>query len=49
MTQEDRKLLLQDLSARLPYGVVVHTDYKDIKLDRKHCGIGVLYYEDYNM
>ena len=28
MTQEDKKLLLQDLCARLPYGVIVrHADY----------------------
>ena len=28
MTQEDKELLLKDLSARLPYGVIVrHTDY----------------------
>lgn len=28
MTQEDRKLLLKDLCARLPYGVCVHIRYK---------------------
>jgi len=48
MTQEEKQLLLKDLCARLPYGVVIHTDYEDIKLDRNHCGIGVLYYEHYN-
>ena len=26
MTQEDKKLLLKDLCARLPYGVIVHFD-----------------------
>ena len=29
MTQEDRKLLLKDLCARLPYGVVVGYSGKD--------------------
>ena len=48
MTQEDKQLLLKDISARLPYGLVIHTDYKDIKLDRSHCGIGVLYYDYYS-
>ena len=28
MTQEDKELLLKDLSARLPYGVVVELDEK---------------------
>jgi len=39
MTQEDKKLLLKDLSARLPYGVKVRTPYNDAILggivDRK--------------
>ena len=48
MTQEDKELLLKDLCARLPYGVVVHADDVDIKLDRNHCGLGVLYYEHYS-
>ena len=48
MTQEEKKLLLADLCARLPYGTVIHTDYKDIKLDTDHCGIGVLYYKHYS-
>ena len=48
MTQEDKELLLQDLCARLPYGVVVHADDVDIKLDRNHRGLGVLYYEHYS-
>ena len=29
MTQEDKQLLLQDISARLPYGVKVKTPYND--------------------
>lgn len=28
MTQEDKELLLKDLCARLPYGVVIHFDEK---------------------
>lgn len=39
MTQEDKELLLKDLSARLPYGVKVQTPYSDAFLigiiDRK--------------
>ena len=31
MTQEEKQLLLKDLSARLPYGVVVH--FHDINVD----------------
>ena len=48
MTQGEKELLFKDLCARLPYEVVIHTDYKDIKLDRKHKHIGILYYEDYS-
>ena len=29
MTQEDRKLLLQDLCTRLPYGVICKVEFKD--------------------
>lgn len=29
MTQEEKSLLLQDLCARLPYGIVVNAQYKD--------------------
>lgn len=29
MTQEEKDLLLKDLSARLPYGVIVNASYKD--------------------
>ena len=39
MKQEEKELLLKDLCGRLPYGVVVHTDDKDIKLDRNHRGL----------
>ena len=48
MKQEDKELILKDLCARLPYGVVVHADDVDIKLDRNHRGLGVLYYEHYS-
>ena len=35
MTQEEKELLLRDLSARLPYGVVVN--YKEYEYDiQKH-------------
>jgi hypothetical protein len=48
MTQEEKQLLFKDLCARLPYGVVMHTDWKDVKLDHDHCGIGMLYYDHYS-
>jgi hypothetical protein len=48
MTREEKQLLFKDLCTRLPYGVVIHTDWKDVKLDRDHCGIGMLYYEHYS-
>ncbi len=48
MTPEEKELLLEDLCARLPYGVIIHTDWTDVKLDRDHRGIGVLYYEHYS-
>lgn len=35
MTQEDKKLLLKDLSARLPYGVMLNIDYYDLQGDGK--------------
>lgn len=48
MTIEDKELVLKDLSARLLTNVVIHTDLGDLKLDKKHRNIGVLYYEDYS-
>lgn len=48
MTQKDKELLFKDLCARLPYKLVIHADDTDIKLDRNHRGLGVLYYEHYN-
>ena len=35
MTQEDKELLLKDLSARLPYGVILNIDYYDLQGDGK--------------
>lgn len=35
MTQEDKKLLLKDLCARLPYGVKLNADYIDFNRDGK--------------
>jgi len=46
MTKQNKQLLLQDLCARLPYGIVINTGDKDLKLDRQHQGIGILYPED---
>ena len=46
MPQENKELLLKDLCARLPYGIVINTGDKDLKLDRQHQCIGVLYPED---
>lgn len=48
MKIEEKQLLLRDLCARLPYRVIIHTNYKDIRLDKKHCSISVLYYENYS-
>jgi len=46
MTQKEKQLLLKDLCARLPYGIIINTGDEDLKLDRQHQGIGVLYPED---
>jgi len=46
MTKEEKSLLLKDLCARLPYGIVINIGDKDLKLDKKHQCIGVLYPED---
>ena len=50
MTQEDKQLLLKDLSARLPYGVKIHINSPieeqnsmelfDVNFDSKHIGVG---------
>ena len=41
MTQEEKQLLLVDLSARLPYGVKCKDDYAQI--EGKLCQIGINY------
>ena len=46
MTQSDKELVLKELCARLPYGIVINVGDKDLKLDKKHQCIGVLYPED---
>ena len=35
MTQKDKELLLKDLCARLPYGVMLNIDYYDLQGDGK--------------
>ena len=39
MTQEDKELLLKDLCARLPYGVVIHFDEKVDEDDERLYGM----------
>ena len=39
MTQEDKELLLKDLCARLPYGVVIHFDEKTNQDDERLYGM----------
>ena len=46
MTQEDKELLLKDLCARLPYGVIV--DYKQNEFEIPHWKITVIYPETMN-
>ena len=41
MTQEEKQLLLQDLCARLPYGVIV--DYKENEFETPHWKITTIY------
>ena len=41
MTQEDKELLLKDLCARLPYGVIV--DYKENEFEFPHWKITTIY------
>ena len=43
MTQKEKQLLLQDLCARLPYGVIV--DYKENKFETPHWKIKTIYPE----
>ena len=46
MTQENKELLLRDLSARLTYGVIV--DYKEDEYDFHHWKISTLHAPAYN-
>ena len=46
MTQEEKELLLKDLSARLPYGVIV--DYKEDEYDFHHWKISTLHAPAYS-
>lgn len=46
MTQEEKELLLRDLSARLPYGVVVN--YKENEYDIRHWKIDSLHSPAYS-
>ena len=46
MTQEDKELLLRDLSARLTYGVIV--DYKEDEYDFHHWKISTLHAPAYS-
>lgn len=46
MTQENKELLLKDLSARLPYGVVVN--YKEHEYDIRHWKIDSLHTPTYS-
>ena len=46
MTQENKELLLRDLSARLTYGVIV--DYKEDKYDFHHWKISTLHAPAYS-
>jgi hypothetical protein len=46
MTQEEKELLLRDLSARLPYGVEV--DYKEYTYDIRHWKIDSLHSPAYS-
>ena len=46
LSKEEKELILRELCARLPYGIVINVGDKDLKLDKKHQCIGVLYPED---
>ena len=43
MTREEKDLLLQDISARLAYGVKVEVDFYDENGDEYHTGLGTIY------
>lgn len=44
MTREEKTLVFQDLSCRLPYNVVLHTSLGDVILDKRHRNLGEPYY-----
>lgn len=43
MTKEDKNLLLKDISARFPYGVIVHLEYDENTSVTRELGIGSLH------
>ena len=43
MTREEKNLLLQDISARLTYGVKVEVEFYDENGDEYHTGLGTIY------
>ena len=43
MTREEKNLLLQDISARLAYGIKVEVDFYDENGDEYHTGLGTIY------
>ena len=43
MTQNDKELLLKDLCARLPYGVIVHLKYDENTSVTREMGLGSLH------
>ena len=46
MTQEEKNLLLKDICARLPYGVIV--DYKENEFETPHWKITTIYPDTFN-
>lgn len=43
MTQNDKELLIRDLCARLPYGVIVHLKYDENTSITREMGLGSLH------
>lgn len=43
MTQNDKKLLIRDLCARLPYGMIVHLEYDENTSVTREMGLGSLH------
>ena len=44
MTQKDKELLLKDLCARLPYGVIIHVNGHDERVDEINPFEGIITY-----